>query len=164
MKECHRICSKCFAVGTPLNIATGMSHKDFCVICEKSETHLTGDRLKFCELISSNLHSELQKLLVAYKLISREIVHRIENHGTPQLFALQSALKDVHDQLQEIAPTEQSLIPIRRRLYRFQLHEDRAAKQFGWFSYGSPRGSYSSRNYDIYIHQGYAKFQGKHQL
>ena len=133
LKECHRICSKCFAVGTPLNIATGMSHKDFCVICEKSETHLTGDRLKFCELISSNLHSELQKLLVAYKLISREMVCRIQNHGAPQLFTLLSALKDVHDQLQKIAPTKQNLIPIRRRLYRLQLHEDRIAKQFRMF-------------------------------
>ena len=83
LKECHRICSKCFAVGTPLDIATGMCYKDFCVICEKSETHLTGDGVKLCELIRSNLHSELQKLLVAYKLIGREMVYRIENHGAP---------------------------------------------------------------------------------
>ena len=77
LMECHQICSKCFSVGTPLDIATGMCHKNFFVICEKSETHLTGDGVEFCELIKSNLHNELQKLLVAYKLISREMVYKI---------------------------------------------------------------------------------------
>ena len=96
-----------------------MCHNDFCVICAKSETHLTGDGVGLCELIRSNLHSELQKLLVAYKLISREMVYRIENHEAAKLFTLQLALKDVHDKLQEIAPTERNLILIRRRLYRF---------------------------------------------
>jgi hypothetical protein len=80
---------------------------------------LTGDRVEFCELIRRNLYSELQKLLLAYKLISREIVYRIENHGAPQLLTLQLALKVVHDQLQENAPADQNLIPIRRRLYWF---------------------------------------------
>ena len=164
LKECHRICSKCFAVGTPLDIATGMCHKDFCVICKKSETHSTGDGVELCQLIRCNPQSKLEKLLVAYELISREMVYRIENNGAPQLFTLQSALKDVHDQLQEIAPTEQNLIQIRRRLYRFQLHEDRAAKEFGCFSHGSLRRSCSPRNYVTYIHQGCAKFQGKHQI
>ena len=108
--------------------------------------------MELCELIRSNLHSELQKLLVAYKLISRVMVYRIENHEAPKLFTLQLAVKDVHDQLPEIALTEQNLIQIRRRLYRFQLHEDRA------------RRSCSPCSYDTYIHQGYARFQGKHQL
>ena len=92
------------------------------------------------------------------------MVYRIENHEAPNLFTLQLALKDVHDKLQEMAPIEQNLIPIRRRLYRFQLHEDRAAQQLGCFSYGSSRRLCSLRDYDLYIHQGYAKFQGKHQL
>ena len=102
----------------------------------------------------------MEKLFVAYELIISEMVYRIENHGAPKLFTLQLALKDVHDKLQEMAPTEHNLIPIRRRLYRFQLHENREAKQFRCFSYGSPRRSCSSRNYDIYIYQGYAKLQG----
>ena len=91
--------------------------------------------MEFCELIRSNLHSELQKLLVAYKLISREMVYRIENHEAPKLFTLQLALKDVHDKLQEMAPIEQNLIPIRRRLYRFQLHEERARRSCSPCSY-----------------------------
>ena len=129
-----------------------MCHKDFCVICEKSETHSTGDGVELCQLIRCNPQSKLKKLLVAYELISREMVYRIENHGAPQVFTLQFVLKDVHDQLQEIALTEQNLIQIRRRLYRFQLHEDRA------------RRSCSPCSYDTFIHQGYARFQGKHQL
>ena len=65
-----------------------------------------------------------------------------------------SAYKDLFRIRNDIRELEVMLVPIRRRVYRFQLEEDEATKTWGITAHGPPRRTKDPRDYGDMLEDG----------
>jgi hypothetical protein len=72
-QKCHQQCQVCKAVGTPVDIATGMCHYGECVVCHCKDTHLTGDVVEMCKLSRGMMQYHRETLHTAIRLLHREL-------------------------------------------------------------------------------------------
>jgi len=159
-QKCHQQCQVCKAVGTPVNIATGLCHSGECVICHCKDTHLTGDGVEMCELSRGMMQYHRETLHTAIRLLRRELDYRMEQYVYPQLDVLLSAYKDLLCMRYDIRELEVMLVPIRKRVYRFQLEEDEAAKTWSSTAHGPPRRPEAPRDYGDMLKNGYITIPG----
>ena len=71
-----------------------------------------------------------------------------------------SAYKDLLSMCYDIRELEVMLVPITRRVYRFQLEEDEAAQTWGSTAHGPPRRSEDPRDYGDMLEDGYIIIPG----
>jgi hypothetical protein len=159
-QKCHQQCQVCKAVGTPVDIATGLCHSRECVICHCKDTHLSGDGVEKCELSRGMLQYHRETLHTAIRLLRRELDYRMEHYCYPQLDVVLSAYKDLLRMRYDIRELEVMLVPIRKRVYRFQLEEDEAAKIWGSTAHGPPRRPEDPRDYGEMLEDGYLTIPG----
>jgi hypothetical protein len=88
-----------------------------------------------------------ETLHTAIRLLRRELDYRMGQYVYPQLDMVLSAYKDLLRMHYDIRELEVMLVPIRKRVYRFQLKEDEAAKTWGSTAHRPPRRSEPSRDY-----------------
>ena len=81
-----------------------------------------------CKLSKGKIQYHRETLHTAIRLLHRELDYRMEYYIYPQLDVVLSAYKDLLRMRYDIRELEVMLAPIRKRVYRFQLEEDEAAK------------------------------------
>jgi hypothetical protein len=80
--------------------------------------------------------------------------------STQQLDVVLSAYKDLLRMRYDIRELEVMLVPIRRRVFRFQLEKDEAAKTCGSTEHGPPGRPDDPRDYDDMLEDGYIIMPG----
>ena len=107
-----------------MDIGTELCNSGECVICHCKDTHLTGDGGESCDLSRGMVQYHRFRILqLGYSAESCTIVLSIIH-----LDVVLSAYKDLLSMRYDIRELEVMLVPIRRRVYRFQLEKDEEAK------------------------------------